>query len=87
MITREKFDSIKEKYGRVASWAIWAHEDKEPTSNMGDLTVLDPEINKNLNQDQANILYPNQQQSKFFYYLVQRHEVLCVFHLELNYVF
>ena len=48
MITREKFDSIKEKYGRVASWAIWAHEDKEPKSNMGDLTVLDPEINKNL---------------------------------------
>ena len=48
MSTREKFDSIKEKYGRVASWAIWAHEDKEPKSNMGDLTVLDPEINKNL---------------------------------------
>ena len=48
MITREKFDSIKEKYGRVASWAIWAHEDEEPKSNMGDLTVLDPEINKNL---------------------------------------
>ena len=47
MITREKFDSIKEKYGRVASWAIWAHEDEEPKSNMGDLTVLDPEINKN----------------------------------------
>jgi len=48
LITREKFDSIKEKYGRVASWAIWAHEDEEPKSNMGDLTVLDPEINKNL---------------------------------------
>ena len=48
MITREKFDFVKKKYGPVASWAIWAHEDKEPTSNMGDLTVLDPEINKNL---------------------------------------
>ena len=48
MITKEKFGFIKKKYGRVASWAIWAHEDKEPTSNMGDLTVLDPEINKNL---------------------------------------
>ena len=48
LITKEKFYSIKEKYGRVASWAIWAHEDKEPKSNMGDLTVLDPEINKNL---------------------------------------
>ena len=30
MITKEKFYSIKEKYGRVASWAIWAHEDEEP---------------------------------------------------------
>ena len=48
LITKEKFYSIKEKYGRVASWANWAHEDKEPKSNMGDLTVLDPEINKNL---------------------------------------
>ena len=48
MITKEKFGFIKKKYGRVASWAIWAHEDKEPKSNMGDLTVLDPEINKNL---------------------------------------
>ena len=48
LITKEKFYSVKEKYGRVASWAIWAHEDKEPKSNMGDLTVLDPEINKNL---------------------------------------
>ena len=48
MITKEKFGFIKKKYGRVASWAIWAHEDEEPKSNMGDLTVLDPEINKNL---------------------------------------
>ena len=48
MITKEKFYFIKEKYGSVASWAIWAHEDEEPKSNMGDLTVLDPEINKNL---------------------------------------
>jgi hypothetical protein len=48
LITKEKFYSIKEKYGRVASWAIWAHEGEKPKSNMGDLTVLDPEINKNL---------------------------------------
>lgn len=48
MITREKFDFVKEKYSHFASWAIWAHEDKTPKSNMGDLTVLDPETNKNL---------------------------------------
>ena len=48
MITRKKFDFIKTKYGHFASWAIWAHEDEKPKSYMGDLTVLDPEINKNL---------------------------------------
>lgn len=47
-VTREKFDFIKTKYGHFASWAIWAHEGVTPKSNMGDLTVLDPEINKNL---------------------------------------
>jgi len=52
MITREKFDFIKEKYGLYASWAVWANEDiGKPKSNTGDLTVLDPEINdKLLNQ-------------------------------------
>ena len=49
MITRKKFDFIKDKYSHFASWAIWTHEeDNKPKSNMGDLTVLDPEINKNL---------------------------------------
>jgi len=48
MITREKFDFIKDKYGHFASWAIWAHEVETPKSNMGDLTVLNPDINKNL---------------------------------------
>ena len=48
MITRKKFDFIKDKYSHFASWAIWTHEDEKQKSNMGDLTVLDPEINKNL---------------------------------------
>ncbi len=49
MITREKFDFIKEKYGKYASWAVWAEPNAEmPKSNMGDLSVLDPEINKDL---------------------------------------
>ena len=49
MITRKKFNFIKEKYGKYASWAVWADPDAEkPKSNMGDLTVLDPEINKDL---------------------------------------
>ena len=48
MITRERFDYIKEKYGYVASWAIWAKEGETPKSNMGDMSVLDPDIDKNL---------------------------------------
>ena len=48
MITREKFDFIKGKYDKHASWAVWAKQGDTPKSNMGDLIVLDPEINKNL---------------------------------------
>jgi len=48
LITREKFDFIKDKYAYCASWAIWSDEDERPTSNIGDLTILDPDINKNL---------------------------------------
>lgn len=48
MITRKQFDFIKEKYGLYASWAIWTNQGATPTSNMGDMSVLDPEINKNL---------------------------------------
>ena len=48
MITREKFNFIKKKYGQHASWAIWAQQGVTPTSNMGDMSILDPEINKNL---------------------------------------
>jgi len=49
MITREKFEFMKSKYGLYSSWAIWAHENPEkPTSNLDDLTVLDPDKNKDL---------------------------------------
>ena len=48
MITREKFDFIKDKYAYCASWAIWSDEDEKPKSNIGDLTILDPDSNKNL---------------------------------------
>ncbi len=48
MITREKFDFIKEKYGHHASWAVWAEPADTSKTNMGDLTILDPEINKDL---------------------------------------
>ncbi len=48
MIDSKKFEFIKKKYGHYASWAIWAEAGEKPKSNMGDLTILDPKINKNL---------------------------------------
>ncbi len=48
MIDSKKFELIKDKYGYCASWAIWAEEGEKPKSNIGDLTILDPEKNKNL---------------------------------------
>ena len=41
MITREKFDFIKEKYGELASWAVWAEMGDTPKSKIGDLNVFD----------------------------------------------
>jgi len=55
MITREKFQFIKKKYGQVASWAIWAEQGKTPKSNMNDMSVFDLKSNKEL----LNTLNPN----------------------------
>ena len=44
----EKFNFIKQKYGHVASWAIWKEVGETPKSNMEDLSVLDPQQNPNL---------------------------------------
>ena len=48
MISREHFDTIKNKYGEFASWAVWADEDGKPKSNIGDIDILNPDININL---------------------------------------
>ena len=55
MITLDKFNNIKDKYGYYASWAIWANQGERPKSNIGDLSVLDPAINETL----LPILNPN----------------------------
>ena len=47
-VSLEQFKKIKSKYQYLSSWAIWAKEGETPKSNIGDLTVLDPNINKNL---------------------------------------
>jgi len=41
MITRDKFEEIKEKYGYWSSWAIWAEAGDTPKSNVGDLSVFE----------------------------------------------
>ena len=48
MITREKFEFLKDKYGHYSSWAVWADEGKRPKDNMGDLSVFDLEANPGL---------------------------------------
>jgi len=45
MIRKELFEIIKEKYGDVASWAVWAEAGRTPKSNMGDMSIFD--IQKN----------------------------------------
>ena len=40
MLTLEKYNQIKKKYGKSASWAIWAEEGSTPKSNISDLNVF-----------------------------------------------
>lgn len=44
----DTFNNIKNKYGECGSWAIWGNEKNTPKSNIGDLSVLDPNLNKEL---------------------------------------
>lgn len=41
MVSREKFEFIKEKYGHWTSWAVWADTGETPKSNIGDLSIFD----------------------------------------------
>jgi hypothetical protein len=48
MRDRDRFDLIKQKHGGWASWAVWAEPSESPKSNVGDLSVLDPDRNASL---------------------------------------
>jgi hypothetical protein len=48
MISRDKFEFIKKKYGHYASWAVWADEGLKPKDNIGDLSIFDIEKNVSL---------------------------------------
>jgi len=50
VIARETFDLIKRKHGAHASWAVWAEPTGTPKSNVGVLSVLDPDLNSTLLQ-------------------------------------
>ena len=41
MISRNKFEEIKEKYGYWSSWALWAEVGESPKSNVGDLSIFE----------------------------------------------
>jgi hypothetical protein len=38
MIDIQQFETIKQKHGRYASWAVWADASEKPKSNMGDVS-------------------------------------------------
>jgi hypothetical protein len=44
-VDRLMFDRIKKRHAAYASWAVWAKATAGPKSNVGDLTVLDPDRN------------------------------------------
>jgi squalene cyclase len=48
MIDRTRFEAIKQRHGRYASWAVWAEASDRPKSNIGDLSIFDPEANGSL---------------------------------------
>ncbi len=48
MVTQEQFDLIRRKHGQYASWAVWTAAGGRPTSNVGDMSALDPETNPEL---------------------------------------
>ena len=61
----EKFKFIKDKYGPVASWAIWKEVGETPKSNMEDLNILDPQQNPNLlSQLKPNVVFVGLNTSK-----------------------
>ena len=45
IMDRSRFERIKEKHGGYGSWAVWAPQGERPSSNVGDLSVLDPDLN------------------------------------------
>ena len=47
-ISESTYYEVKSKFGDCASWAIWADEEDSPTSNIGDISIFEPENNSEL---------------------------------------
>ena len=43
MIDRQRYELIRQKHGKHASWAIWATPAQKAKSNMGDITIFNNE--------------------------------------------
>ena len=48
MFDEKQYELIAKKYGHYASWALWAAEGKKPKDNIGDLSILNIEKNKDV---------------------------------------
>ena len=48
MISIETFIEIRKRFAHFASWSVWAGDGKNPKDNIGDLSVLNPDVNSTL---------------------------------------
>ncbi len=55
MILRDRYENIRTKYGKVASWAVWDEKGERPKSNMSPRAVFDLSLNPSL----LDVLNPN----------------------------
>ena len=52
MISKDRYEILKARYGDVSSWAIWKEPGQSPRSNTGDMSVFD-------HPDLLEVLNPN----------------------------
>ena len=48
MISHDRYELIRGKYGKVASWAVWDAQGDRPKSNMGPQRIFDLDLNPTL---------------------------------------
>ena len=48
MISQDRYELIRGKYGKVASWAVWDPQGDRPKSNMGSRRIFDVTLNPSL---------------------------------------